>query len=66
MLLLQSLVPQACNQDIKSNTGAIKCHKEVKITAPPNERCNFPSTYQIATKLAIACSFEFYQNNLKC
>ena len=35
MPFLQSLVPRACKQGIKSKAGAIKCCKEIKITAPP-------------------------------
>ena len=42
MLLLQSLIPRACKQGIKSKAGAIKCFKEIKITAPPNEWGNIP------------------------
>ena len=42
MPLLQSLVPRACVQGIKSKAGAIKCCKEIKVTAPPNEWCNIP------------------------
>ena len=40
--LLQSLIPQACKQGSKSKAGAIKCCKENKITAPPNEWHNIP------------------------
>ena len=40
--LLQTLVPGACKQGIKSNAGAIKCWKEKKITPPPNEWHNIP------------------------
>ena len=42
MPLLQSLIPRACKQGIKSNVRAIKCCKERKITALPNECCNIP------------------------
>ena len=40
MPLLHSLVPRACKQGIKSKAGAIKCCKEIKITAPPIEQHN--------------------------
>ena len=39
---LQSLVPRAYKKGSKSKAGAIKCCKENKITAPPNEWCNIP------------------------
>ena len=42
MCLLQSLAPQACKLVIKSKAGAIKCCKETKITATPNESYNIP------------------------
>ena len=35
-------MPQACKQGIKSKAGAIKCCKEIKITALPNEWLNIP------------------------
>ena len=37
-----SLLCQVGKQGIKSKTGVIKCCKESKITAPPDERCNIP------------------------
>ena len=37
MPLLQTLVPRACKQGIKSMAGTITCCREMKITAPPNE-----------------------------
>ena len=40
MLLLQSLVPLACMQGIKSKARAIKCWREEKYL--PNECCNIP------------------------
>ena len=40
--LLQSLKPWACKQGIQSKAGAIKCCKETKIAAPPNECRNIP------------------------
>ena len=48
MLLIKSLVPQACKQGIKSKAGAIKCCEENKITYLPNEWGNTPFclTYQ--------------------
>ena len=42
MPLLQSLIPRACKQGIKSKAGAIKCCKEIKITTPNNEWRNIP------------------------
>ena len=42
MPLLQYLIPRACKQGINSKAGAIKCCKEIKITAPPNEWHNIP------------------------
>ena len=36
MTIMQSLVPWACKQGSKSEAGAIKTCKEIKITAPPN------------------------------
>ena len=34
--------PRACQKGSKSKVGAIKCCKEIKITAPPNEWRNIP------------------------
>ena len=48
--LLQSLVPRACKQGNKSKAGAIKCCKESKITAPPNEWHNIPMFFQLIKK----------------
>ena len=42
MPLLQSLVPRACKQGIKSKARAIKCCKEIQISSPPNEWRNIP------------------------
>ena len=50
MPLLQSHVPRACKQGIKSKAGAIKCCKEIKITAPPNEWRNISFFYLFQVK----------------
>ena len=52
---IASLLCQEGKQGIKSKAGAIKCWKEIKIAAPPNEWRNIPfiviSSFKSFTKL---------------
>ena len=38
----QAIKSKTDKQSIKFKAGEIKCCKEIKITAPPNEWCNIP------------------------
>ena len=69
--LLKSLVPQACNHGSKSKVGAIKCYKENKITAPPDDWRNIPLQYlnkqkfnlkenNVNKKLSVKLGFTYY------